>query len=101
MEQKRPFMIVEDDETEENIEFFCEELAINELNDEIVEDIRPSHVGAKVALDRVLQNTNWKSVPVDNLGLNSTNVTYIMNLPWSGSRRSSKFGAVRYVSVSS
>lgn len=55
----RPFVIIEENEVhDENLirEFVTEELAINELNDEIVTDVRPQDTTAQDALTRILSN---------------------------------------------
>lgn len=74
----RAFVIVEENENSDEgmIEFFCEELAVTELNDEIVTDVRPTNTNARDALNRILANTLWAAGTVDNLGNGSTNVYY-------------------------
>lgn len=75
----RPFMIMEDDEIHD-IEFkrtfYAEDLAIVELNDEIVEDIRPYNTTAENALTRILAHTRWEVGSIDAFGNGSTNVYY-------------------------
>ncbi|WP_175482532.1 phage tail protein [Thermoflavimicrobium dichotomicum] len=77
----RPFVIIEENEVhDENLirEFTTEELAVNELNDEIVTDVRPQNTDARDALTRILSNagSRWQVGIVDDLGIASTNVYY-------------------------
>lgn len=78
----RAFVIIEEEEEHSDNGFFrsfqTEELAVNELNDEIVTDVRPQDTTAEDALQRILENTNsrWQVGMVDDFGLNSINVYY-------------------------
>jgi phage minor structural protein len=75
----KAFVVTEDDEnhTDEFMRsFYCEELAVVELNDEIVEDVRPFNTTAEDALERILENTNWQVGNVDAFGNSSANVYY-------------------------
>lgn len=75
----RAFVIVEEEETHDENglirKFYTEELAVNELNDEVVIDIRPETT-AMDALNKVLQNTRWQTGTVGSFGTNRTNVYY-------------------------
>lgn len=53
------------------------EPAMYELNDEIIEDVRPYNTTASDALSRALENTRWSAGIVDELGISSTNFYYI------------------------
>ncbi|OYD07583.1 phage tail protein [Paludifilum halophilum] len=57
-------------------EVYCEELAVVELNDEVVTDIRPQNTNARDALNRLLEGSLWQSGTVDDLGTGSTNFYY-------------------------
>ncbi|SDY23427.1 phage minor structural protein, N-terminal region [Thermoactinomyces sp. DSM 45892] len=75
----RAFFIVDEQETHSDTftrQFYAEDLGVNELNDEIVTDIRPQNTNAETALSRILKHTIWKVGQVDNLGINSMNVYY-------------------------
>ncbi|MBD1373746.1 phage tail protein [Hazenella sp. IB182357] len=76
----RCFVISEEEESHDSNglirEFYTEELAVCELNDDIVTDVRPNNTTAKDALDRILANSLWEVGTVDNLGTASTNVYY-------------------------
>ncbi|MDQ0417928.1 phage minor structural protein [Croceifilum oryzae] len=75
----RAFLIIDEQETHSDEfirEFYSEDLGINELNDEVVTDVRSQNTSAEVALSRILKNTRWQVGNVDNLGINSTNVYY-------------------------
>ena len=75
----RPFMIMEDEEVHNetfNRRFYCEDLAVTELNDVVVEDVRPFDTTAEDALSRILAGSNWQVGHVDDLGIASTNVYY-------------------------
>jgi phage minor structural protein len=55
---------------------FCQHVSLTELNDEIIEDIRPTDVTAHFALTEALNGTRWQVGTVDDLGTNSTNFYY-------------------------
>lgn len=75
----RAFVVVDEDEKHDETGlfrlFYCEDLAVHELNDEPVIDVRPSTTVTD-ALTRVLQNTRWSVGTVGTFGTNSTNVYY-------------------------
>jgi phage minor structural protein len=56
--------------------FYTEELAITELNDEVVADVRPQHTNARNALNHILARTRWQAGRVDDLGIASVTVSY-------------------------
>ncbi len=76
----RLFVIKEPDRTDGQdgpvIHAICER-AVNELNDEIIEDVRPSNITLKDAQTRTLAGTRWKPGITAELGLNSINYYYI------------------------
>lgn len=51
----------------------CENIAIPELIDIYIDDMRPANKTAAEALTQVLTGTRWQPGTVDNLGTNSTN----------------------------
>ncbi|TGB04681.1 hypothetical protein E4663_06735 [Halobacillus salinus] len=51
--------------------------SLDELNDEMVEDIRPQNRTARYTLERVLEGTRFQAGTVADLGLQSTNFYYI------------------------
>ncbi|MFH0070689.1 phage tail protein [Peribacillus sp. NPDC056705] len=53
------------------------EAAMLELNDEVIEDVRPYNVTLKTAITKALEGVRWKVGEVAELGLNSTNYYYI------------------------
>jgi phage minor structural protein len=76
----RLFVIKEPDRTDDQngpvIRALCEP-AVNELNDEIIEDVRPYNTTLQDAQTRTLAGTRWKSGITAELGLKSTNYYYI------------------------
>lgn len=77
----RGFYISEESgEHEDSIDlpFYCESLAVRELNDEIVKDVRPQDTTALDALERILADANsrWQVGIVDDFGINSITVYY-------------------------
>jgi phage minor structural protein len=76
----RLFVIKEPDRTDDQggpvIRALCEP-AVNELNDEIIEDVRPYNTTLQDAQTRTLAGTRWKPGITAELGLNSTNYYYI------------------------
>src|SRR5690606_9442229 len=82
----RPYMISDDDDVHDvefKRTFYAEDLAIVELNDVVIEDIRPQNTTAESALFRLLteSGSRWEPGTVSNLGINSTNFYYetVMN----------------------
>ncbi|MFJ7681666.1 phage tail protein [Peribacillus butanolivorans] len=53
------------------------EAAMLELNDEIIEDVRPYNVTLKTAITKALEGVRWKVGEVAELGLDSTNYYYM------------------------
>ncbi|SNT42266.1 phage minor structural protein, N-terminal region [Bacillus sp. OK838] len=53
------------------------EAAMLELNDEVIEDVRPYNVTLKTALTKALEGVRWKVGEVAELGLDSTNFYYM------------------------
>ncbi|MGE7766674.1 phage tail spike protein [Peribacillus sp. NPDC096540] len=53
------------------------EAAMLELNDEVIEDVRPYNVTLKTAITKALEGVRWKVGVVAELGLDSTNFYYI------------------------
>ncbi|MGW6383805.1 phage tail spike protein [Peribacillus butanolivorans] len=53
------------------------EAAMLELNDEVIEDVRPYNVTLKTAITKALEGMRWKVGVVAELGLDSTNFYYI------------------------
>ncbi|WHY15758.1 phage tail protein [Peribacillus frigoritolerans] len=53
------------------------EAAMLELNDEVIEDVRPYNVTLKTAVTKALEGVRWKVGEVAELGLNSTNYYYM------------------------
>ncbi|MGG0284133.1 phage tail protein [Peribacillus butanolivorans] len=53
------------------------EAAMLELNDEVIEDVRPYNVTLKTAITKALEGVRWKVGEVAELGLDSTNYYYI------------------------
>ncbi|MBL3644038.1 phage tail protein [Bacillus sp. RHFB] len=76
----RLFVIREPEKTnDENgpiIQAVCES-SVLELNDEIVEDIRPYNTTLEDSVTRTLAGTRWQVGEIAELGLNSTNFYYI------------------------
>lgn len=76
----RAFVIQEEiekhDQGQNLREAYCEELAVVELNDEIVTDVRPQNTNARDALNRLLDGSLWEAGTVDDLGTGSTNFYY-------------------------
>src|SRR5690606_26469500 len=78
----RAFVISEETEIHDGDsivrEFWCEDLAVSELNDVIVTDVRPQQTTALDALERLLSNTGsrWQPGKVDSLGISSVNFYY-------------------------
>src|SRR5690606_8602879 len=70
----RAFVIVEETEIHNSDgivrEFWCEDLAVSELNDEIVTDVRPQNTSVTSALQSILTNavSRWQVGTVSNLG---------------------------------
>lgn len=79
-EAYRAFSIEETEEIHEAGEMyigvFCEDLSVVEMNDEIIEDIRPQNTDAGDALERALGGSVWEVGQVDDLGTGSTNFYY-------------------------
>ncbi|WP_169713798.1 phage tail protein [Paludifilum halophilum] len=76
----RAFVIQEETERHNQGEMVreacCEELAVVELNDEIVEDVRPRNTNVRDALNRLLEDSQWVAGTVDDLGTGSANFYY-------------------------
>ncbi|WP_342489176.1 phage tail spike protein [Cytobacillus sp. FSL W7-1323] len=76
----RLFVIKEPNQTNDLngpiIHCLCES-AMNELNEEIIEDIRPYNSTLRNALTRALSETRWEVGETADLGINSTNFYYI------------------------
>ena len=78
----RAYTIVEEkgdhDASNSSRQFYCENIAVNELNDDVVTDVRPQSTTALDALERLLNNANslWEPGIVDNFGISSTNFYY-------------------------
>lgn len=53
------------------------EAAMLELNDEVIEDVRPYNVALKTAITKALEGVRWKVGEVAELGLDSTNFYYV------------------------
>lgn len=53
------------------------EAAMLELNDEVIEDVRPYNVTLKTAITKALEGVRWKVGVVAELGLDSTNFYYM------------------------
>ncbi|MFF2287302.1 phage tail protein [Peribacillus butanolivorans] len=53
------------------------EAAMLELNDEVIEDVRPYNVTLKTAITKALEGVRWKVGEVAELGLDSTNYYYM------------------------
>ncbi|MCM3169024.1 phage tail spike protein [Peribacillus frigoritolerans] len=53
------------------------EAAMLELNDEVIEDVRPYNVTLKTAVTKALEGVRWKVGEVAELGLDSTNFYYM------------------------
>lgn len=76
----RLFVIKEPDQTNgingPQIHCICEP-AMNELNEELIEDVRPYDTTLADAQNRALKGTRWKAGITADLGLNSVNYYYI------------------------
>lgn len=77
----RAFVIVEQDRSDNGqgdslVEFRTEELAYNELNDHIVEDVRPTFANGRLALTKILEGSLWSPGIVETSGNKTFNVYY-------------------------